>query len=577
MIMRKTYRPTLSSNLKRFKFYFDLLKRTTDDYLFLSDMQENMVMLSPNLVQDFELPGEILSDFDHHWLPLVHPEEQEEYQKSIDTIKLHKSREHQLDYRVKNRKGEYVWIRCRGCVGLDREGTPNIFTGVMTRLSQRNQADEVTGLLNKYQFERAVKSALNAYRVTGEGGAIMVLGLDNFKIINETHNRVVGDRVLREVARQIEAVLPQELTLYKLDGDQYGLVCLGYGEQELAELFATIQGCLAHPYTVDGHQYFNTVSAGTVLYPQGGKDYLVLHKHAEAAMDLAKRAGKNRNCLFSKEQYNRWVRSITMRDSLWDSVENGCEGFSLFFQPQVRAGDRELIGAESLLRWRNPKGRMVAPMEFVPILEETKLIVPVGKWIFEEAVRVCKEWRKVRPNFRLSVNLSYEQVKELSFKEFAMNCLEKYDMPPESIVLELTESKIVADWSFINKQFDAFRQAGIKIAMDDFGTGYSSLASFKNLSCDIVKIDREFVKKILENDFDKKLVESVVTLCHSMGIMAYIEGVEDVEEYKLLRDTCKADAIQGYLFGHPESKENFEEKFLKGDKYLEPCSPPQSH
>jgi EAL domain-containing protein (putative c-di-GMP-specific phosphodiesterase class I) len=168
-------------------------------------------------------------------------------------------------------------------------------------------------------------------------------------------------------------------------------------------------------------------------------------------------------------------------------------------------------------------------------------------------------------------------VKELSFKEFAMNCLEKYDMPPESIVLELTESKIVADWSFINKQFDAFRQAGIKIAMDDFGTGYSSLASFKNLSCDIVKIDREFVKKILENDFDKKLVESVVTLCHSMGIMAYIEGVEAVEEYKLLRDTCKADAIQGYLFGHPESKENFEEKFLKGDKYLEPCSPPQSH
>ena len=575
--MRKTYRLPLSPNLKRFKFYFDLLKRTTDDYLFLADMQENMMMASPNLVQDFELPGEIMEDFSRHWFFLIHPEERDSYRKSIEAVMQHKTREHLLEYRVKSRKGEYVWIRCRGCVGLDRDGRPSIFTGVMTRLSQRNLADEVTGLLNKYQFERAVKCALNAYRATGEGGALMVLGLDNFKIINETHNRVVGDRVLREVARQIEDVLPQELTLYKLDGDQYGLVCLGYGEKEVADLFATIQGCLAHPYTVDGHQYFNTISAGTVFYPLGGKDYLVLHKHAEAAMDMAKRAGKNRNCLFSKEQYNRWVRSITMRDSLWDCVENNCEGFSLFFQPQVRASDRELIGAESLLRWRNPKGRMVAPMEFIPILEETKLIVPVGKWIFEEAVRICKRWRQVRPEFHISVNLSYEQVKDLSFKNFALECLEKYGMPSDAIVLELTESKIVADWSFVNQQFEAFRQAGIKIAMDDFGTGYSSLASFKNLCCDIVKIDREFVKKILENDFDKKLVEYVVALCHSMGIQACIEGVEDIEEYKLLTERCKADAIQGYLFGHPESEENFEEKFLKGEKYLEPCSPPQSH
>ena len=575
--MRKTYRLPLSPNLKRFKFYFDLLKRTTDDYLFLADMQENMMMASPNLVQDFELPGEIMEDFSRHWFALIHPEERDGYRKSIEAVMQHKTREHLLEYRVKSRKGEYVWIRCRGCVGLDRDGRPSIFTGVMTRLSQRNLADEVTGLLNKYQFERAVKCALNAYRATGEGGALMVLGLDNFKIINETHNRVVGDRVLREVARQIEDVLPQELTLYKLDGDQYGLVCLGYGEKEVADLFATIQGCLAHPYTVDGHQYFNTISAGTVFYPLGGKDYLVLHKHAEAAMDMAKRAGKNRNCLFSKEQYNRWVRSITMRDSLWDCVENNCEGFSLFFQPQVRASDRELIGAESLLRWRNPKGRMVAPMEFIPILEETKLIVPVGKWIFEEAVRICKRWRQVRPEFHISVNLSYEQVKDLSFKNFALECLEKYGMPSDAIVLELTESKIVADWSFVNQQFEAFRQAGIKIAMDDFGTGYSSLASFKNLCCDIVKIDREFVKKILENDFDKKLVEYVVALCHSMGIQACIEGVEDIEEYKLLTERCKADAIQGYLFGHPESEENFEEKFLKGEKYLEPCSPPQSH
>ena len=283
-------------------------------------------------------------------------------------------------------------------------------------------------------------------------------------------------------------------------------------------------------------------------------------------MDIAKRQGKNRNVLFSKEEYNRWVRSISMRDSLWESVENGCTGFSLFFQPQVSAQEQKLIGAEALLRWKNPKGRMVAPMEFIPILEETKLIIPVGKWIFEEAVKICKRWRQVVPDFRVSINMSYEQVKDLSFKKFVGECLQRYDMTPDAVILELTESKIVADWSFVNKQFDEFRQQGLAIAMDDFGTGYSSLASLKYLSCDIVKIDREFVKKILENDFDRQLVKYVVALCHSIGIKCCIEGVEEEAEYELLTKECQADSIQGYLFGHPESVENFEEKFLYREK-----------
>ena len=576
--MQKMARVQLSPNLKRFKFFFDLLKRTTDNYIFLTDIQENIVLLSPNIVQDFDLPGEILEDFDRYWMPLVHPEESEAYAESIRAVIVNRtSREHAFEYRVKTRKGEYVWIRCRGIVGTDREGKPSIFTGVMTRMAQRNRADEVTGLLNKYQFEHAVKSALAEYRATGEGGALIVFGLDNFKIINETYNRVIGDQVLKRVARQIEEVLPPALTLYKLDGDEFGIVYPQATEQDVADLFLSIQGCLSRPQEMDGHQYFNTASAGTVMYPSAGKDYLVLHKHAEAAMDIAKREGKNRNCMFSKEQYNRWVRSITMRDSLWDSVENGCDGFQLFYQPQVAAGDRELVGAEALLRWKNAKGRMVAPMEFIPILEETKLIIPVGKWIFEEAVRTCKAWREVRPHFSVSVNLSYEQVKELSFKEFALDCLERYDLPSDAIILELTESKIVADWNFVNKQFNAFREQGIRIAMDDFGTGYSSLSSLKNLSCDIVKIDREFVKKILENEFDRELVESVVSLCHSIGIRACIEGVEAEEEYTLLRDRCQADAIQGYLFGHPESEDNFREKFLCGPRELAPTAPPQSH
>ena len=565
--MKKNNRIPLSPCLKRFKFYFDLLKKTTNDYLFFTDIQENIVMVSPNLVQDFDLPDEVMENFDQYWGPLVHPEEREEYAALAHNLEAAQCVfEHAAEYRVKSRKGEYVWIRCRGRVGADREGRPSMFVGMMSRMAQRNQADEITGLLNKYQFEHAVKLALAEYRATGDGGAIMVFGLDNFKIVNETYNRLLGDQVLKRVARVIANVLPPALTLFKLDGDEFAVIYPGAGEKEVGEIFASVQSALSRPQDIDGHQYFCTASCGTVFYPTAGKDYLVLHKHAEAAMDIAKREGKNRNVLFSKEEYNRWVRSISMRDSLWESVENGCTGFSLFFQPQVSAVEQKIIGAEALLRWKNPKGRMVAPMEFIPILEETKLIIPVGKWIFAEAVRVCKRWREVIPEFRVSINMSYEQVKDLSFKKFVADCLQRYEMPPEAIILELTESKIVADWSFVNKQFDEFRQQGLAIAMDDFGTGYSSLASLKYLSCDIVKIDREFVKKILENDFDRRLVKYVVSLCHSIGIKCCIEGVEELAEYELLTKECQADSIQGYLFGHPESVENFEEKFLHMEK-----------
>ena len=162
----------------------------------------------------------------------------------------------------------------------------------------------------------------------------------------------------------------------------------------------------------------------------------------------------------------------------------------------------------------------------------------------------------------MSINLSYVQLRDPSFKEAVRECIERYGVNPASIVLELTEHTVISDWDFINRQFASLREYGLKIAMDDFGTGCSSLAMFKNLSCDIVKIDRVFVKEILSSDFDRRIVDYTVELCHSMGMKVCIEGVETQEEYDLLTKTCKVDSIQGYLFGRPESKEGFEEKFL---------------
>ena len=556
-------RISLSRVLKQHKFIYDLMKNTTSDYAFMMDPAADVFLASPSFVQTYDLPAETLEHIVEVLTPLVYMQDRKPLAALFDSLhNLTEGRERQLDFRMRDAKGDLTWLRLKGKIGLSEEGVPNLFVGTISQLARRNSADSVTGLLNRYQFVEDLTAALRTARETGGGGGLLVMGIDNFRTVNEAFNHEVGDIILRQISERILQNIPRRLSLYRLDGDEFGLIYPDADEELLTEFFIRVQREFAHPQVYDGRQYIVTVSAGMVFYPQSARDPLVLHKYAQAALDAAKAGGKNRLSEFSKEVYNRWLRSLTIQEQILQDVKAGCRNFELYFQPQVAGDDQHLVGAETLLRWKNSKGRMVAPMEFITILEETKTIVPVGRWIFEQAVRTCKEWRRHIPNFHISVNMSYEQIKDLSFLEFVDDCLKRHDMPPDSVILELTESKIVGDLKFVNAQFDSFRSHGIKVAMDDFGTGYSSLSSLKNLNCDVVKIDRAFVMRILENHFDQKLVEYTVDLCHSIGMTTCIEGVERQEEYDCLIRLCKTDTIQGYLFGRPEPQDAFEKKFL---------------
>ncbi|EFM23559.1 bifunctional diguanylate cyclase/phosphodiesterase [Selenomonas sp. oral taxon 149] len=556
-------RAPLSPILRQNKRIFDLMKNTTSDYAFMMDPAADVFLASPTFVRDYALPSETLT----HVADVLHPLICVQDRRAFDAIfsslmDVTEGRERQLDFRITNAKGDLTWLRLKGKIGLSEDGHPNLFVGTISQLARRNAADSVTGLLNRYQFTEDLGEALRAARETGKGGGLLVMGIDNFRTVNEAFNHEIGDVILREISECILQNVPRRLSLYRLDGDEFGLIYPEADEEMLREFFIRVQREFAHPQVYDGRQYLVTMSAGMVFYPQAARDPLVLHKYAQAALDTAKAGGKNRLNAFSKEVYNRWLRSLTIQEQILEDVKAGCRNFELYFQPQVAGDDQHIVGAETLLRWKNEKGHMVAPMEFIRILEETKTIVPVGRWIFEQALRVCKEWRKKIPNFCMSVNMSYEQIKDLSFLKFIEDCLHRHDMPPDAVVLELTESKIVSDLKFVNAQFDAFRLHGIKIAMDDFGTGYSSLSSLKNLNCDIIKIDRAFVMRILDNHFDQKLVEYTVELCHSIGKTTCIEGVESQDEYDCLVKICKTDTIQGYLFGRPEPQDVFEQKFL---------------
>ena len=547
------------SVLNQLRLYFNTLQQTGNSYLFVTDMKTGTVLLSDNFVEDFDLPGIVLEDMDKYWLPIIYEGDRNRYTASLKAVfETHVTDEHNLEYRVQYRNGEFGWVNCRGKLARDEDGTPVFWAGVIIKMDQRLRADSITGLLNRYAMNKTLKDELEAS--AGCHGAVVIIGLDNFHVIKETYGQHFGDVVLKQIAQNIMNVLPPDILLYKLDGDHFGFLWPDAMPDEMEIIFSSIQLCMREVRDAEDTLYC-TASAGAAFYPVDGTESVTLMKYAEAALDMARRQGKDRICFFSKENYDRWRYDVGMQNLMQNCIAKGCEDFMLYYQPQVDAKDGRLIGAEALLRWRDKDETIVAPMQFIPFLEKSRMIIPVGHWIIEQAFATCKEWQKYQPDFLMSINISLYQLEEHMFFPFVEDCVARYELDPHTIIFELTESQSVTDWDFVNQQFQKFHSLGIQIAMDDFGTGYASLGYLKNFACNIVKVDRVFIIDIMRDEYDRNLVKYVIMLCHSIGMKVCIEGVEEKEAYEYLRDECDADLIQGFYFGRPEPKDVFLQRF----------------
>ena len=542
------------SPLYHIRLFFDALQRTTDEYLFVVDLSNGTTLLSNNFIEEFGITDETVDDIDAFLVENIYPEDQERYMETIEKVVINQSASaYDIEFRLLNQVGDYGWTECRGYVSKDKDGNPLIRTGIIRRMDLRRHADDVTGLLNRYSMSRALRQELSSQE---SHGAVVAVGLDNFHVINETYGYHFADIALKQIAQNISNVLPPDINLYKLDGDEFAIMLPDAMPEEIEIIFASIQLCMREIRNVEDTIYC-TASAGAAFYPSDADDEISILKYAEAAMEIARQQGRDRICFFSQETYDRWRYDTSMQSLMQNCIARGCEDFFLCFQPQVDAKNGHLIGAEALLRWRDKDGSIVAPMQFIPMLEKSRMIIPVGHWIIEQAFSVCKEWQEYMPEFQMSVNISLYQLEEHMFYPFVKDCLDRYKIRPETITFELTESQSVSDWEFVNRQFNQFHKLGIKIAMDDFGTGYSSLGFLKDFSCNLIKIDRVFVKDILFNEFDRNLVKYTIVLCHSIGMEVCIEGVEEEEAYIFLRDECDADIIQGFYFGRPERKQVF--------------------
>ncbi|NMS90417.1 EAL domain-containing protein [Clostridioides difficile] len=543
-----------SLNLNHIEIFFELLSQSTEDYIFFWDINRNKFKISSAIFNEFDLSRDVDSDVVNCWSKIIYPDDVQVWKDDIQALIDGKKDEHNLEYRLINRYGEVVWISCRGKAQISEEQKTIVMVGRIKNIGEKNKFDSITGTWNREQFEYWMNYIIKDK--TYESGAIFIMDIDNFKNINEKYGHSYGDKVLRAIATEVLEYLPKDVRLYRLDGDEFAFFYPLCTKETINKIYEKIQMYTNTQHEIESNKYYCTVTAGVAMYPKDGDTYLDLFKHADIALDIAKINGKNRIKFFSPELYENKLKVISMQHKLRESIENNFNDLELFFQPQIDAATREVIGAEALLRWHSSAYGEVSPIEFIPILEQSNLIIPVGKWIIKEAVKQCKEWHKINPDFKISVNVSYIQLKEDFFRDFIVECLIEYQLRPEFLILELTENCWIPDINLLNDKFISLKGIGVHIAIDDFGTGYSSLNYLKELSVNIIKIERSFVKNITYNSYEHTFLEYIIKLAHIINLKVCVEGIESYEEYDIVKN-LGVDIIQGFLFGRPVSASEF--------------------
>ena len=538
----------------------DMLHPCMDDYLYVYDLENDYYYISPEAIKHFMLPAVEFKNVVENHSKFVYPQDIDELQKDLQEILAGKKDFHNLQYRWLSRHGEPIWINCRGHVIHNEDGTPKYMIGCINEIGAKQKADNVSGLLGMSSmrsfFEEHVTSEL-------KDGYLMRLGIDDFKEINEKLGIDYGDMVLRKTAECIsDCILPGQ-TLYRAVSDEFLILDIqGRNAVHAAEQYQKIRQAIDHFVKNNHYEAVFTLSAGILNDSDcEGDSFSDIMRYSEFSLNEAKRRGKNRYYVFNEDDFERFMRRKRIIRLLRKSVNNNFEGFEAFLQPLINASSNTLYGAEALMRYRTEEYGMVSPVEFIPLLEETGLIIPVGKWMLHRSLELCHEIQQTVPQFRISINISYIQVMKSNIISELISAIGEHQVDPSTVIVELTESGLLSTDSRVAKLWVKLKEKGIQLALDDFGTGYSNFHYLNDLHPEIIKIDRSFTMKAIENEYEYKLLSLMSDMVHGMDVKVCVEGIENLEELeKMLKVT--PDYCQGYYFGKPCSYQEFTEHFV---------------
>src|SRR5690349_21970019 len=410
--------------------------------------------------------------------------------------------------------------------------------------------DTVTQLPNRALFEDRLTQAVSVAKAAHQSLGVLFISLDQFKKVNDSLGHGPGDILLREFAERLKSCISKSDTAARFGSDEFALLLTQIdGANDVIETIASLSQVLKFSFDLPGHELLATASVGVSLFPLDGEDGQTLLKHAGAALYKAKKSGGANYQFFTADMHDLATRRLALESSLRRAIQN--EEFLLHYQPRVSVDPLAIVGVEALVRWQHPQLGLISPSEFIPLAEDTGLIVPVGEWVLRTACLQGRRWcdQGFAP-IQIGVNISARQFHDQDLSQTVIRILEETGLSPKYLELELTESSIMQDAEFASEMLNRLKSMGINLSIDDFGTGFSSLASLKRLPIDALKIDRSFVKEATTDPDDAQLVMAIITLAHNLRLKVTAEGVQTEDQLRFLQ-LLRCDEIQGYFFSKP--------------------------
>ena len=527
----------------------DMISRTSSRgiILYASDASRRLLGYEPS-----ELVGHSFYDF-------IFPPDREEVGHL--TALIHESGPTTFAYRVEKKDGSLVWFETTSRIIRDVvSGEIREVVGVSRDVTQRKTVEEhieyqayhdaLTGLPNRRLFRDRLTVALAHARRLKHPLAVMFLDLDRFKVVNDTLGHSVGDEFLKAVAMRLQSTLREEDSVARMGGDEFTVLLADLKtSNDAAKIAQKVLDTVAQPLPIEGTELFLTTSIGIALFPSDGDTAEALLANADHAMYRAKDAGRNSYQMFTPAMNSRALERLSLESDLRHAL--GRNELELYYQPQINIATGRITGVEALLRWNRPGFGLVGPKEFIPVAEETRLIVPIGEWVLNEACRQAKAWEQGRQSpFRMAVNLSPRQFQHSDLPQLIAAALEVSGLAPSSLELEITESLAMQNTTRTIATLHRLREMGVQIAIDDFGTGHSSLNYLRSFPIDGVKIDQEFVQEIDASAADRAIVSAVIGMARGLRLRVTAEGVETERQLNFLREQGCED-VQGFLFGEP--------------------------
>lgn len=569
LLVRKTFKQqmqiedTLKVSEERWKFALEGAGHGVWDW----DLLSNEVFRSARWKEIYGYTDDQIAPTPEAGRELMHPEDRERAVREVEASLAQQQDMFVSEFRLRCGDGSWKWTLSRGMLIFNEQGKAVRMIGTHTDISARKLTeaqvtrlahyDVVTDLPNRVLFLDRFKQEIKKGRRGEQTITLMYLDLDHFKEINDTFGHDKGDLLLKEGARRLLSCVREVDTVARLGGDEFTVILDNLENKFVTERIAEdILSKFAQPFQLDDELVYISTSIGISVYPADGEDVEVLLKNADQAMYAAKQDGRNRFHYFTPQMQEAASSRMRLISDLHMAL--GGDQLRLYYQPIVELSTGHIHKAEALVRWQHPTRGLVSPAEFIPVAEDTGLIVEIGDWVFYQAVQQVAKWRAHHPNFQISVNKSPVQFRSGGAGHIAwMAKLAELNIPGRSIAIEITEGLLLDARESVTSQFSHFRDGGVQIAIDDFGTGYSSLAYLRKFNIDFLKIDQSFIANITSESSNLALCEAIIVMGHKMGMKVIAEGIETNEQLQLLL-SAGCDYGQGYFFSRPVPAEDFE-------------------